>query len=1627
MADTPLPDGFVLDQAPSHATAQPSLPDGFVLDSPTQMAQAWRARTGAAADVPTPFDAGLPATAPSRTVADRAEAFSSAAGDALTAGLMRGKTGLELAAAGVPVLTGNQGLSDYLFGKVASESDEANRLAAQAAGTNRAGAVTGNVLSFAPYIFGGEAALPARAAEVTGLLPRAIAGATRALPTAATIGTQQAEQQAVDVANAGGTAAQAEKAYLTALPTDTAVNLLPAGVPGALPIRAASGAVLAAGGQAAAQEAQHLANPQFVQAPTWNEATQGGLVGALMGAAFGHPGAEPPVPADPFLRNYAEGHQEQSVSPAVPRALPAPMDEPASAVAPLAPGQKPPGASPEEVFRADPVAALNALDHATVKQIAEDAGFDIKPGEGKPQIIGKIMAQGRDYLESDVLPEYLAAIPQAPKTSGTGPDTEMPVNQPPGASSVTPGITIPVDRAGTAYTPEQGALTFAQAMDQARGIAGRLPEPVTTVDSAGNAMDSASFNRLLDQQRQQAQNRLELGITPDIERSNAARWAQQENQRLANESDEVVPQREDFSPPWWLAGQYADEAHRSAIAALKKESPNAPAPLPPDTPVDTSHDVPLGGGVAKDNSRIYIDRHIPQFIDVPKEDGSGMARVNAWEDIAGHEAAEKPELDRGTHYYDAHEQNANHYEDGFLRAKYGVTRAAFDEALKPYLDQAESARTDNVPADLDRKPYEDGGDTDMLPKASNELAKLNIPEELHPQALQFLGHVERALDAGVPGDELRKIAATDDDLATKLQRINQLTQEANGHASPGNTEAQSVPRETDAAALRQAGEVSQPSPQQGTSEAGAADHSAEQQSTVSDRSDELGSNAVKYIAPEKLEFRETNQNRIEQVREMFPQGDGYYPAVTILDENGSRSILDGHNRAVVASERGEKLPIVDISHTDYDRLKNKGFDDIEIAYAALTRAGEDDAASSLNSQFPGSNVHRYGMDAYHELTDGSDQLAQNVEQPDGSFSGGVPPQFRRADYSPQVEGRAITELDSLVKRYGGSTLADSIANDLREHTTAQLIGQQVNSPEDLAALASVYRNPAFETMRYVYVDRAGTILGETAVSSRMPSTTHAFPTGTENGAAWVKEKAPDGAVGVWLIHNHPTGDPTASQGDIRVTQSLSIRLGDMLDAPKLKGHVILDHNTFGHIDQFGDWQGVQQIEGAPDIDSTRYGRGDFEMFEQKVTSPDFAAVTGKRIAAATPENSSAVVVMDAKGRVTSVHTFPNDFLVTPRGAAMLSRLGQKRGAVGLGLVMSTENFAKHREAFTAGAERGLFRDAIVVTPDGRPLTLNDTAFFPREQRKLYGQQSAGARARSSGGVQMFENTTEQPAPMISLSAVRRALADRGVSEEQIKAMTPEQLRAEQANMRRRSAPMPEEVKAGTATSIKDATVTEERAMKGKAAVEHDLSRSNPEAFATAKKRLEADPQYGAKLAADLVAKPRPHTQEEAMALALDRMRIINGRRAAFDQWQEAQKAGDGLREAAASAQIKMLDAQMEANDQAAELSGHETGAALQARRTMVKDDYTMASLVSRGKLAAGRDLSNAERSALEQRALDIERREKALAEREAELQNARRAPRKPAEQKAAQSKFESLAEKLKAIAQKDQMKPGCVV
>jgi hypothetical protein len=122
------------------------------------------------------------------------------------------------------------------------------------------------------------------------------------------------------------------------------------------------------------------------------------------------------------------------------------------------------------------------------------------------------------------------------------------------------------------------------------------------------------------------------------------------------------------------------------------------------------------------------------------------------------------------------------------------------------------------------------------------------------------------------------------------------------------------------------------------------------------------------ISPSKLIFRESQQNRLPQVREAFPQGDGYYPIVTTT-KGGEHTVLDGHNRAVVAAERGDDVPFVSLPSHAYDALTKQGFDDQEIAYAALSHAGEDEAASAVNQQFPGARVAERGMKALDKLGD----------------------------------------------------------------------------------------------------------------------------------------------------------------------------------------------------------------------------------------------------------------------------------------------------------------------------------------------------------------------------------------------------------------------------------------------------------------------------------------------------------------------------------------------------------------------------------------------------------------------------------------------------------------------------------
>lgn len=305
-------------------------------------------------------------------------------------------------------------------------------------------------------------------------------------------------------------------------------------------------------------------------------------------------------------------------------------------------------------------------------------------------------------------------------------------------------------------------------------------------------------------------------------------------------------------------------------------------------------------------------------------------------------------------------------------------------------------------------------------------------------------------------------------------------------------------------------------------------------------------------------------------------------------------------------------------------------------------------------------------------------------------------------------------------------------------------------------------------------------------------------------------------------------------------------------------------------------------------------------------------------------------------------------------------------------------------------------------------------------------------AERHGGLDEVDESTAQP--LVSLAAVRRALEARGVPAEAIAAMSRDQLRAEQAKLRARSEPTPAQTEAlgvpsadGKTTAINKATVAEERAMKQKAAIEHDLKQSDPQVWKEAADTLARDPEAGIDLARSLAIKPRPITATEDAMLILDKTRIVNQLNDAYEQSAKAVDRGDGATQLALVSRIDRLEAQLEQNQRASDLAGYHQGAGLRFRRMAANEDYSMAGLIARGKSKAARPLDSAERERLQGMAKDIAAREKALEAREAALRQNRRQAQPVDKQKAARARFDDLAAQLKAISQKDHLKPGCVV
>jgi len=139
-----------------------------------------------------------------------------------------------------------------------------------------------------------------------------------------------------------------------------------------------------------------------------------------------------------------------------------------------------------------------------------------------------------------------------------------------------------------------------------------------------------------------------------------------------------------------------------------------------------------------------------------------------------------------------------------------------------------------------------------------------------------------------------------------------------------------------------------------------------------------------------------------------------------------------------------------------------------------------------------------------------------------------------------------------VEPKGHVRLAKAIADEIIEYGTSLIIGKKASTPEDLADLAQIYRDPRVETMRVVVV-KDGVVVGHVAFSSRSPNYVNfdKETIGTPDG--FVRHVVTShGGDGYYLIHNHPSGRPAPSRPDIALTHHVSSNV------PGFLGHIVID-------------------------------------------------------------------------------------------------------------------------------------------------------------------------------------------------------------------------------------------------------------------------------------------------------------------------------------------------------------------------------------------------------------------------------------------------------------------------------------
>jgi GNAT superfamily N-acetyltransferase/proteasome lid subunit RPN8/RPN11 len=239
------------------------------------------------------------------------------------------------------------------------------------------------------------------------------------------------------------------------------------------------------------------------------------------------------------------------------------------------------------------------------------------------------------------------------------------------------------------------------------------------------------------------------------------------------------------------------------------------------------------------------------------------------------------------------------------------------------------------------------------------------------------------------------------------------------------------------------------------------------------------------------------------------------------------------------------------------------------------------------------NVHitHYGASSYNKsgitekvipIKDFEKAVRNHDETMSKDYMGNKPPQFKdikggkgiekaSKDAEKAIEDIKKTEAGRDIRSAGGKNnyvkglKGLAFNRQLIKTGKIDLVGQTINNPWDAATIAQVFRDPRFETFRIIYM-KGNKVISHEGVTSRVPNAVmvRTKPTMAEQFQDMKAKMKKLGADSYYILHNHPSGDPTPSIPDFRVTKKYQANIEGF------KGHVVINSNKFGLIDEAGN-------------------------------------------------------------------------------------------------------------------------------------------------------------------------------------------------------------------------------------------------------------------------------------------------------------------------------------------------------------------------------------------------------------------------------------------------------------------------